>query len=200
MATPLIITTVPLPTSEKIDAYDAAVRQAFAQSGRGRVVRGPEGRTLEPRPIACRRGRRTKAMSRDNCPLNIFQLTRPEPCWAIPVSTTTVALVGDSHAGMWSQAFQQVATQRHWRLESLAKAACPSMDLPPTPAFTASTPSASSGAVRSSPDYGPNTRGWSCWASRAATASKQVSRHTTRRRPTAWTDSLRRYAARLRRC
>ena len=41
-----------------------------------------------------------------------------------------MALVGDSHAAMWSPAFQQIAAQRHWRLETLAKAACPLMDLP----------------------------------------------------------------------
>jgi hypothetical protein len=43
-----------------------------------------------------------------------------------------VALVGDSHAAMWNPAFQQIATQRHWRLEMLAKGACPLMNLPST--------------------------------------------------------------------
>ena len=41
-----------------------------------------------------------------------------------------MALVGDSHAAMWAPAFQQVAAQRRWRLETLGKAACPLMDLP----------------------------------------------------------------------
>jgi hypothetical protein len=40
-----------------------------------------------------------------------------------------VALVGDSHAAMWTPAFQQLATQRHWRLEMLAKGACPLLDI-----------------------------------------------------------------------
>jgi hypothetical protein len=31
---------------------------------------------------------------------------------------------------MWTLAFQQLATQRHWRLEMLSKLACPLMDLP----------------------------------------------------------------------
>jgi hypothetical protein len=39
-------------------------------------------------------------------------------------------MVGDSHAAMWNPALQQVAAQRHWRLEMLAKGACPPMDLP----------------------------------------------------------------------
>ena len=59
-----------------------------------------------------------------------------------------MALVGDSNAAMWSPAFQQVAAQRHWRLETLGKAACPLMDLPITnPYRRRCTPSASSGAV-----------------------------------------------------
>ncbi|GKU44788.1 acyltransferase, partial [Mycobacterium montefiorense] len=45
-------------------------------------------------------------------------------------SPTTVALIGDSHAAMWNPAFQQVAEQRHWRLETLAKVTCPVQDLP----------------------------------------------------------------------
>jgi hypothetical protein len=40
-----------------------------------------------------------------------------------------VALVGDSHAAMWQPAFQRVAEQRHWRLETLAKVTCPLQDL-----------------------------------------------------------------------
>ena len=43
-----------------------------------------------------------------------------------------MALVGDSNAAMWGPAFQQVAVQRHWRLETLTKAGCPLLDLPIT--------------------------------------------------------------------
>jgi hypothetical protein len=45
-------------------------------------------------------------------------------------SHTTVALIGDSHAAMWNPAFEQVAEQRHWRLETMAKVTCPVQDLP----------------------------------------------------------------------
>jgi peptidoglycan/LPS O-acetylase OafA/YrhL len=48
-----------------------------------------------------------------------------------PASPTTVALVGDSHAAMWSPAFEQIAGQRHWRLETLGKVTCPLQDLSP---------------------------------------------------------------------
>jgi len=47
-------------------------------------------------------------------------------------SPTTVALVGDSHAAMWSPALEPVAEQRHWRLETLGKVTCPLVDLPLT--------------------------------------------------------------------
>jgi peptidoglycan/LPS O-acetylase OafA/YrhL len=47
-------------------------------------------------------------------------------------SPTTVALVGDSHAAMWDPAFEPLAEQRHWRLETLGKVTCPLMDLPIT--------------------------------------------------------------------
>jgi len=44
-------------------------------------------------------------------------------------SPTTVALIGDSHAAMWNPSFEQLAEQRHWRLETLAKVTCPLQDL-----------------------------------------------------------------------
>ena len=61
---------------------------------------------------------------------NFLQAGQPECATGDTASTTTVALVGDSTAAMWNPAFQQVAEQRHWRLETLAKAACPLMNLP----------------------------------------------------------------------
>ena len=45
-------------------------------------------------------------------------------------SPTTVALIGDSHAAMWNPAFERVAEQRHWRLETLTKVTCPLQELP----------------------------------------------------------------------
>jgi len=43
---------------------------------------------------------------------------------------TRVALVGDSHAAMWQPALEQIATARHWRLETMGKVLCPLLDLP----------------------------------------------------------------------
>ena len=71
-----------------------------------------------------------KAVLLDGCLRNLFEVGQPECATGDTASTTTVALVGDSHATMWNPAFQQVAAQRHWRLETLAKAGCPLLDLP----------------------------------------------------------------------
>ncbi len=45
-------------------------------------------------------------------------------------SSTTVALVGDSHAAMWKPALEPVAREQHWRLSTMAKVTCPLQDLP----------------------------------------------------------------------
>ena len=45
-------------------------------------------------------------------------------------SSTSVALVGDSHATMWNPALEQIAQQRRVRrLETMGKEACPLMNL-----------------------------------------------------------------------
>ena len=71
-----------------------------------------------------------KALSFGGCMRNSFEVGQPECATGDTASTTTVALIGDSNAAMWNPAFQQVAAQRHWRLETLTKAGCPMMDLP----------------------------------------------------------------------
>jgi peptidoglycan/LPS O-acetylase OafA/YrhL len=40
-------------------------------------------------------------------------------------SSTTVALIGDSHATQWFPTLDQIARQRQWRLETLNKTTCP---------------------------------------------------------------------------
>ena len=45
-------------------------------------------------------------------------------------STKTVALIGDSMSAMMIPAFQQVAEQRHWRLEPMGKGACSVIESP----------------------------------------------------------------------
>jgi peptidoglycan/LPS O-acetylase OafA/YrhL len=70
------------------------------------------------------------AMLFNGCLRAPFQSGQPECAFGDTASKTTVAIVGDSHASMWIPAFQQIGTQRPWRMEAMAKAACPMMDLP----------------------------------------------------------------------
>lgn len=42
-----------------------------------------------------------------------------------PQSAVTIALVGDSHAAQWQPALRRLAEERHWRLETSTKSACP---------------------------------------------------------------------------
>jgi peptidoglycan/LPS O-acetylase OafA/YrhL len=132
-AAPLTITAAPPPTGDNIDAYDAAVRHAFAQMqaavGASADLKAVPS-NLDP-PLAGV-GAELKAMLFNGCLREPFQGGQPECATGDTASTTTVALVGDSHAAMWNPAFQQIAAQRHWRLEMLAKGACPLMDLPIT--------------------------------------------------------------------
>jgi peptidoglycan/LPS O-acetylase OafA/YrhL len=129
----LTIAAAPAPTGGDIDAYEATVRQAFAQV-QAAVAASAELKAvpsnLEP-PLS-NAGSELNAMLFNGCLRTPFQSGQPECATGDTASTTTVALVGDSHAAMWNPAFQQIATQRRWRLEMLSKGACPLMDLPIT--------------------------------------------------------------------
>jgi peptidoglycan/LPS O-acetylase OafA/YrhL len=57
-----------------------------------------------------------------------YESGQPECIMGDTASPNTVALIGDSHAAMWTPAFQQIAGQRHWRLQMMAKEACALMD------------------------------------------------------------------------
>jgi hypothetical protein len=70
------------------------------------------------------------AMLFNGCLRAPMQSGQPECAMGDTASKTTVAVVGDSHSSMWIPAFQQIGTQRPWRMEAMAKAACPMLDLP----------------------------------------------------------------------
>ena len=131
-ARPLTIAAAPPPTGSSMDAYDAAVQHAFAQV-QAAVAASADLKAvpsnLDPPFADC--GVEEKAYMGNGCLRTPFQAGQPECATGDTASTTTVALIGDSTAAMWNPAFQQIAAQRHWRLETLAKAACPSMNSPP---------------------------------------------------------------------
>ena len=121
------------PAGSTIDAYDAAVQHAFAQV-QAAVIASADLKAVPSNlnPPLADAAAEYEAVFQHGCLRNLIDVGQPECATGDTASTTTVALLGDSHATMWSPAFQQIATQRHWRLETLGKAACTPMDLPIT--------------------------------------------------------------------
>ncbi|PTR31298.1 peptidoglycan/LPS O-acetylase OafA/YrhL [Rhodococcus sp. OK519] len=68
----------------------------------------------------------------DGCVRSWLEVGQDECASGDTASRTSAVLVGDSHAAMWSPAFEPIAEQRHWRLETLGKVTCPLLDLPLT--------------------------------------------------------------------
>ncbi|MEB3981994.1 acyltransferase family protein [Mycobacterium sp. 663a-19] len=127
--------TVTVPrTGHNVDAYDAAVRDVFGQVQA--AVAASAGLKAVPsnlNPPLADAAAELRALLLNGCLLRAFQISQvrqPECATGDTASTTTVALVGDSHAAMWAPAFQRLAEQRHWRLETLTKGACPLLNLP----------------------------------------------------------------------
>ncbi|WP_405168182.1 SGNH hydrolase domain-containing protein [Nocardia sp. NBC_01499] len=129
----LTVMAAPAPPSEAVDPHDAAVRQVTAQ------VQAAIAASVEPHavpsnlsPALADAPGDKAAVFGNGCVRSWLDLGQPECVSGDPASPTTVALVGDSHAAMWSPAFEQVAEQRQWRLETLSKVTCPLMELPIT--------------------------------------------------------------------
>jgi hypothetical protein len=125
-----VTASAPPSTGRSIDADDAAVQQAFAQV-QAAVAAAAELKDVPSNlnPPLADAAAELNSLFLDGCMLKVFQVKHPECASSDTASTTTVALVGDSHAAMWSPALQQVTEQRRWRLETLTKADCPLMDV-----------------------------------------------------------------------
>jgi peptidoglycan/LPS O-acetylase OafA/YrhL len=131
-ATPLTV-TAGHPKGQNTEAYDADVQHAFAQveaavAASADLKAVPSN--LDP-PLADASGKKMTEYLK-GCLLNFVHVKQPECATGDTASTTTVALIGDSHSVMWSPAFQQVVDQRRWRLENLGKSGCPMTNLPVT--------------------------------------------------------------------
>jgi peptidoglycan/LPS O-acetylase OafA/YrhL len=135
-AAALNATTAPVPPGSDMAAYDAAVQKAFTQV-QAAVAASVDVKAVPSNlnPTFAAVEAEQNAYMGSGCLRAPLQGGQPECATGDIGSTTTVALVGDSHAAIWNPAFQQAATQRHWRLETLAKAACPLMDLSVNNAF-----------------------------------------------------------------
>jgi peptidoglycan/LPS O-acetylase OafA/YrhL len=111
-------------------AQDAAVQDGFAQV-RAAVAAAAGMRSvpsnLDPSLAAAPADK--AAVFVNGCVRSWRDMGQGECATGDTASPITVALIGDSHAAMWSPAFERVAAQRHWRLETLAKVTCPLQDL-----------------------------------------------------------------------
>jgi peptidoglycan/LPS O-acetylase OafA/YrhL len=128
----LTITAGPPLVRRTVDQYNAAVQRDYAQV-QAAVAASADlddvPSNLEP-PLGDAAAELQQRIFFNGCLRDSLELGQPECAMGDTASTTTVALIGDSNAAMWTPGFQQVAAQRHWRLEMLAKAMCPFLDLP----------------------------------------------------------------------
>jgi peptidoglycan/LPS O-acetylase OafA/YrhL len=127
------VRTPPPPGSPTVEPHDAAVQQVIAQvqaavAASARLQAVPAN--LSP-PLADAPADKPGVFL-NGCVRSWLDVGQPTCVSGDPSSTTTVALVGDSHAAMWNPAFESLAEQRHWRLETLGKVTCPLLDLPLT--------------------------------------------------------------------
>ncbi len=116
-----------------VDPYEAAVANGFAQAQL--AVAGSAGLAAVPSnldPSLADAPADKPRVFFNGCVRSWLEVGQGECATGDTASATTVALVGDSHAAMWSPSLTQVAEQRHWRLETLGKITCPVMSLPIT--------------------------------------------------------------------
>jgi peptidoglycan/LPS O-acetylase OafA/YrhL len=67
----------------------------------------------------------------DGCLLTWTAIRQSNCAYGETASSTTVALIGDSHATQWFPTLEHIAQQRQWRLEAFTKTTCPLLvDLP----------------------------------------------------------------------
>ncbi|MEB3984448.1 acyltransferase family protein, partial [Mycobacterium sp. 663a-19] len=126
----LAVTVGPAPAGKNVELYDAVVHNAFAQVQA--AVAASANMTAVPSnldPPLANAAAEQMTLGLNGCLRNFLQVGHPECATGDAASATTVALVGDSNAAMWSPAFERAADQRRWRLETLAKAGCPLLDL-----------------------------------------------------------------------
>nr|WP_232320531.1 acyltransferase family protein [Rhodococcus sp. WMMA185] len=132
-ATAMTVTAPTQPAAPTADPLDAAVDELTAQVQA--AVAASAGLRAVPSnlsPPLANASSSTPNVFVNGCVRSWLEVGQGECASGDTASPTTVALVGDSHAAMWSPAFEQIAEQRGWRLETLGKVTCPLLDLPLT--------------------------------------------------------------------
>ena len=108
---------------EAASAATAVVNQAVAASVSDHQVPA----NLEPSLLGANRDEPPVFV--DGC-LDDYTDRTVRPCvFGDTTGTTTVFLVGDSHAAMWFPALAELATSRRWRLVVAAKSTCPPLQI-----------------------------------------------------------------------
>ncbi|HZC09308.1 MAG TPA: acyltransferase family protein [Mycobacterium sp.] len=128
---PMTITAMVPPAGASIQAYDTIATQLFAQVQA--ALNASAGLKVVPShltPSLADTPAEKSALYFNGCLRTPFQSGQPECVMGDADSATTVALIGDSTSAMMIPAFQQVAEQRHWRLEPMGKGACSVIDSP----------------------------------------------------------------------
>ncbi len=128
---PMAINAMPPPAGDNIEAYDAEIKQLFAQVQA--ALNASVGLKAVPSnltPSLADTPSEKNALWFNGCLRTPFQSGQPECAMGDAGSTKTVALIGDSMSAMMIPAFQQVAEQRHWRLEPMGKGACSVIESP----------------------------------------------------------------------
>ena len=128
---PMTITAMVPPAGASIQAYDTVTTQLFAQVQA--ALNASAGLKVVPShltPSLADTPAEKSALYFNGCLRTPFQSGQPECVMGDADSATTVALIGDSTSAMMIPAFQQVAEQRHWRLEPMGKGACSVIDSP----------------------------------------------------------------------
>lgn len=130
------IVALPPAPDPQVAPQQAAVRQAFAQAREMLAVAAAQHAVPSNLTPTLAAAPADKAAVFVNGCMRSWRDVGQSECASVKGdlsgdgSTPTVALIGDSHAAMWDPALQQVAEQRHWRLETMAKVTCPFLDIP----------------------------------------------------------------------
>jgi peptidoglycan/LPS O-acetylase OafA/YrhL len=134
----------PVPVGQGMAAAPVATAGPSGQSAEEKApppmsvrdqVLAAVAKSAEPGPVPANLTPALNAIAKpevfvNGCVLSWRDVAQPECASGDVGSTTTVALVGDSHAAMWQPALEPAAQERHWRLETMSKVLCPFLDLP----------------------------------------------------------------------
>lgn len=132
----LAVETVEVPAESGVGAADEAVHRLFVRV-QASVAASADRESVPSnlRPALADAATEETTVYLDGCMRNFSDDGHPDCATGDTASSTTVALLGDSHAAMWAPALHRVADQRQWRLETLARVGCPLLDLPASSPF-----------------------------------------------------------------